>query len=171
MLAKWISCLYWVKSYYRKTFFCKNDFFSIYALWMLNRWSSVTSEYTYVCENSVKELSNALLRGTIVLLVFELFVSLPKIVELGQIWPLVTWWPDLSLDLKHDWSIFVMLFNALSNAAYCVSLCGSGAELERCSSATPPARRIWRRTPTRRRLNTPWTIPTLVNARFLCLPL
>ena len=39
------------------------------------------------------------------------------------------WWPDLWPNLKNDRPIFVMIFGALSNAAYCVSLHGPGAEL------------------------------------------
>ena len=37
------------------------------------------------------------------------------------------WWPDLWPDLKNDWSSFVMIFDALSNAVYRVSLRGPGA--------------------------------------------
>ena len=40
-----MSCLYWVKSCYRKTFFFrKNGVYIVFALWTLNRWSQVKSE-------------------------------------------------------------------------------------------------------------------------------
>ena len=43
-----------------------------------------------------------------------------------------------------------MTFDALSNAAYCVSLRGLGAELDDIQPL--PARRVWRRAPARRML-------------------
>ena len=50
-------------------------------------------------------------------------------------------WPDLWPDLKNDRTSFVMIFGALSNAAYRMSLHGPGAELEGGGSNTPTARR------------------------------
>ena len=40
------------------------------------------------------------------------------------------WWPDIEPDLKNDGSSFVIISDALSNAAYCVSLRGPEAKLE-----------------------------------------
>ena len=40
------------------------------------------------------------------------------------------WWPDLWPDLKNDRTSFVMIFGALSNAAYRMSLHDPGAELD-----------------------------------------
>ena len=52
----------------------------------------------HVSERALKELSNALLRSTVALLIPELCASLLKNVEIGQIWPLVTS-GDLTFDL------------------------------------------------------------------------
>ena len=53
------------------------------------------------------------------------------------------WWPDLKMN---DQSSFVIIFfYALSNAAYRVSLRGSGAELD--GVLPPPSRRVRRQTP------------------------
>ena len=43
-------------------------------------------------------------------------------------------------DLKKDQSSFIMIFDALSNAAYRVSLRGPGAELEGAITDPPPIR-------------------------------
>ena len=46
---------------------------------------------------------------------------------------------DLTFDLtKNDRNIFVMIFGALLNAAYRVSLRGPGAELEGALKSPPP---------------------------------
>ena len=96
MPVKWM-CLYWVKSYYRKIFIAKNGYF----------WSFCSLEakpltldqiWGQIGERALKELSNALLRSTVSLLVPELCASLSKNVEIGQIWPLVTS-GDLTFDL------------------------------------------------------------------------
>ena len=47
------------------------------------------------------------------------------------------WWPDPWPDLKNDRCGFVMIFSALSNAAYLVSLRGPGAEIEGVSQEPP----------------------------------
>ena len=67
-----------------------------------------------------KELSNALLRGAVA---FP-FPGLSKIVEIGKSWPLITSGSgDLTFHLtKNDQSSFVMIFGALSNVAYRVSV-------------------------------------------------
>ena len=52
------------------------------------------------------------------------------------------WWPDPWPDLKNDRSGFVMIFGALSNAAYRVSLRGPGAEIERGDSQEPPPHQV-----------------------------
>ena len=59
---------------------------------------------------------------------------------------------DLTYDLtlSNGGRSFVMVFYALSNAAYCVSLRGLGAELDDIQPL--PARRVWRRAPARRML-------------------
>ena len=59
--------------------------------------------------------------------------------------------PDLWLDLKIDLIDF-MIFDGLSNAAYCVSLRDPGAELDG-SVQIPPARCVRRRAPARRGLS------------------
>ena len=48
------------------------------------------------------------------------------------------WWPDLWPDLKND-SSFFMIFDALSSAAYRVSLRGPEAEIEGGLNIPPPA--------------------------------
>ena len=48
------------------------------------------------------------------------------------------WWPDLWPDLKNDTSSFFMIFDALSNAVYRVSLHGRWAELDGGGVQTPP---------------------------------
>ena len=73
--------------------------------------------------------------GAVALLVSELCVDLLNIVD---IWPTNRrilafndlWWPDLWPDQKSDRRDFFLIFGALSNAAYPVSLRGPGAELE-----------------------------------------
>ena len=60
-----------------------------------------------------------------------------KKVKFDLWWPLVTWpltWP------KNDRSSFVMILDALSNAAYRVSLRGPGAELDGDVQTPSPAR-------------------------------
>ena len=52
------------------------------------------------------------------------------------------WWPDLWPDLKNDRSSFVMIFDALSNAAYRVSLRGPGAEIEGGVLNNPPPQQV-----------------------------
>ena len=50
---------------------------------------------------------------------------------------------DLTFDLlKNDRSDFVMIFDALSNAAYRVSLRGPGAEIEGGGSQQPPPQQV-----------------------------
>ena len=44
MLAKRMSCLYWVKVITENFFFCKSGVFIVFALWRLRRWSQVKSE-------------------------------------------------------------------------------------------------------------------------------
>ena len=51
------------------------------------------------------------------------------------------WWPDLWPDQKSDRSDFFLIFDALSNAAFAVSLRGPGAELEGGVQTPPPAGR------------------------------
>ena len=139
MMAKEMLCLYWVKSYYRKKcfFLQKNGYF--WSVCSLEAKLLILDQiWGHTSERALKELSNALSRSTVALLVPELSASLSK-----KCWnmPNLTfgdlWWPDLWPDLKNDWSSFVMIFDALSNAAYRVSLRGLGAEIEGGSQHHP----------------------------------
>ena len=73
-------------------------------------------------ERAVKELSNAPFRGALSLLVLELCADLYKLLKTAKFelwWPLATWhltWP------KNWQSLSVIIFDALSIAAYRVSL-------------------------------------------------
>ena len=97
MMAKWMSCLYWVKSYYRKTFVAKHCYF--WSFFSLEAKPLILYQiFGQVNERTLKELSNALLRNTVALLVAELCASLSKNVEIGHIWPLETS-GDLTFDL------------------------------------------------------------------------
>ena len=107
MQATEMLCLYWVKSYYRKLFFCKNGYF--WSFCSMEAKSLIINQYQYqsirsisiwghISERTLKELSNALLRSTVALLVPELRASLSKNVEIDQILPLVTS-GDLAFDL------------------------------------------------------------------------
>ena len=58
MLAKQVSCLYWVKSYHRNAFRKNNDF-GIFALWRPSRSPYVDQILGHVGEKTLKELSNA----------------------------------------------------------------------------------------------------------------
>ena len=128
-----------------KTFIAKNGYF--WKFCSLEAKPLILDQiWGHVSERALKELSNELLRSTVSLLVPELCASLSKNVEIGQIWPLVTS-GDLTFDLtlKVTRSSFVMIFDALSNAAYRVSLRGPGAEIEGgVLNNPPPSSRWWK---------------------------
>ena len=97
MLAREILCLYWGKSYYRKTCVAKTCYF--WSFCSLEAKPLILDQiWDHISERRLKELSNALSRSTVALLVPELCASLSKNVEIGQIWPLVTS-GDLTFDL------------------------------------------------------------------------
>ena len=55
---------------------------------------------------------------------------------------------DLTFDLlKNDRRSFLMISDALSNAAYCVSLPGPEAELDKGEGSNTPGRRVRHRAP------------------------
>ena len=78
-----MSCLYWVKSYYKKRFL--TTIFGVFALSL----EAIPLVLVQICghfnQRALKELSNALLRSTVAFLVPELCASLSKNVEIGQI--------------------------------------------------------------------------------------
>ena len=137
--------LYWVKSYYRKTFIAKTANFFSFCCSLEAKPLILDQIWGHNNERALKELSNALFRSTVALLVPELCANLSKIgllimLKIGQIRHLMTsglWWPELWHDLKNDRNSFVVIFDALSNAAYRVSVRGPGAELEGGLQNTP----------------------------------
>ena len=147
--------MYWVKSYYRKKFFFVKmtnfSFCSIEAKPLI-----LDEIWRHACEILLQELSNALLCSTVALLVPVLCASLPKNVEIVQIWLVDLWWPDLWPDLKNDQDSFVMIFDGLSNAAYRMSLRGPGAELEGALKSPPPIRWWKISRPIRARVKVEW---------------
>ena len=142
MLVKKSSCKVCVKSYCRKTVSEKNLLF----------W-----QFLPPGGKTVEGLSNELFRGAVALLVSELCVDLLKIID---IWPTNRrilafddlWWPDLWPDQKIDRSDFFLIFDALSNAAFSVSLRCPGTDLEG-GVQTPPSRTWKSRTPSGARVN------------------
>ena len=81
----------------KKTFIAKNGYF--WSFCSLEAKPLILDQiWEHISERTLKELSNALLRSTVALLVPELCASLSKNVETGQIWPLVTS-GDLTFDL------------------------------------------------------------------------
>ena len=101
MLAKVMSWLSWVKSYYWKTFFVKTAIFRlIFSPWGLPlTWDEI---WGHNPERVSKGLSNAPSRGAVAVLVRELCDGVSKIVEIGKIWPLMTS-GDLTFDLTKKW--------------------------------------------------------------------
>ena len=64
MMAKEIVCLYWVKSYYRKTFIAKTGCF--WSFCSLEAKPLILDQiWGHISEKALKELSNALLRSTV----------------------------------------------------------------------------------------------------------
>ena len=153
MLAKSMSWLYWVKSYYRKTIFAKKRLFLEFLLsggqtvdlrsnlrtrWRKNVKRAIECAFLQCCISS----------GYGVMCQFVEKCWNRQNLTFGDLW-----WPDLWPDLKNDWSSFFMIFDALSNAVYRVSLHGPWAELDGGCSNTPlPARAVRRRAAARRGL-------------------
>ena len=91
MLAGKMSVVpYWVKSYYRKTFFFSKMIIFCSFCCLEPNPLIVDQIWGHASERALKELSNALSRGAVALLVPELCASLSNNVEIGQIWLLMT---------------------------------------------------------------------------------
>ena len=131
-----------VQSYCRKTVSEKLGYFGSFCTLEVKPLT-VGQIWEYYSERALIGLSNALFRGAVALLISELCVDLLKIVD---IWPTNRrnltfndlWWPDLWPDQKCGRSDFFLIFDALSHAAFPVSLRGPGAELE--GGCSPPPR-------------------------------
>ena len=135
MLAKWLSRLFWVDSYYRKkeTFFVKMTIF---------RFCSLVTEpflgqiWGHIAARALKDLLNALCAVPPSIPVF--CSGLSKSAEKGKIWPLMT---SGKLTFNLTWkNSFVIIFYTLSNAAYRVLIRGPGAELDGDVYVSTPSR-------------------------------
>ena len=158
MLVKASSYKAWVKSYCKKTvsekigYFCSFCPLQAKPLTLGQIWENYS-------ERALIGLSNALFRGAVALLVPELCVGFLEIFDIrpGNRRNFAfndLWWPDLWPDQKIDRSDFLIIFDALSNAAFRVSLRGPGAELEGGVFKHPPPSRAWKsRTPSRARVS------------------
>ena len=110
MLAKWMSCLCWVKGHYRKTFFAKRLFLEF----LLSGGQTVDlgSNLRAGWQNSVKRaIECAFSRrcsssGSRVMCRFvEKKCWKLQNMTFGDLW-----WPDLWPDLKTEWSLSVNIF-------------------------------------------------------------
>ena len=129
-LAKWMLCLYWVKSYCRKTLLAKKRLFlefllsgsqtvdlrsNLRAHWQRNAKRAIECAFAGRCNSSGSRIMSRFVE--------KCWKQLN--LTYGDLW-----WPDLWTDLINDRTSFVMIFGALSNTAYRMSLRGSGAYLE-----------------------------------------
>ena len=123
MLAKWMSCLYWVKSYNQKTFFFRKKL----RFCSLEAKPLISGQIGWQLNARAKWLSNALNFGALALLVPELFADLSKNVERAkfELWsPLITW--PLTCPTNYR-SSFVIISNAfLMQLTACRSLTQNG---------------------------------------------
>ena len=139
ILAKLMSFLYWIRSYYRKTFFRKNGY--SYSV------CSLEAEPPLILGQIWGRFSERALKRSHGMRFCAALFWFPSYEPVygKKCWnrPNLTfddlWLPGLWPDLKKVRSSFVTIFDALSNAAYRVSLRGPGAELEGAITDPPPS--------------------------------
>ena len=137
-----MSRFYWVKSYYRKRHFLFLSYFFSFCSPLLEARSLILGQiWGHLSERALKELSNVLFRGAVALWFTSYVAICRKMLKtpkcdlcLTYVQPMLT---RFFTWLKNDRISFVMIFDTLLNAAYCVSLHGPEAELEAWGQIPP----------------------------------